>query len=190
MNIEIKFKIKKEYILYFSLSFILIVSFLSLKTLVNANKTFDFGNNTIINEDLENIKNELLSIEDSNCKKFINEYIEIIENNKIDGVYPLSHLYFYNSNYNILSLFEDGNNKCNIEESDKKKIAINYLSIMTNRSAVTLPYLYQYEIGFKTRYNNEIMKNTTSLSYLSLKNNEIDLLKKYMEFLRKEDNNE
>ena len=184
MKINIKFNIRKEYLLYFSFSFMIIVMFLSLITYINSTKTFNFKNNSTNTTELEEIKNELDFLEDNECKSFINDYINEIDTSYIEGEYPIDFLFVYSNSFNILKLYEDGNTKCNIDEYGKRKIANDYLSIMANRATSLLPYLYQYEIGFNVTEKNNLINHNVELNYLSIKSSEINILKEYMSYLR------
>jgi len=184
MKINIKLNIRKEYLLYISFSFILFFVLISLNTYVNSTKTFTFTNNSDFSKELEEIKNELLNLEENDCKVFINEYISEIDDKTIEGEYPIGHLFVYNNDFDILKLYDDGNTKCNIDEYGKKKIASNYLSIMANRIAIITPYLYQYELGFNIKEKNKLINNNTSLNYLSIKSSELNILREYMSYLR------
>ncbi len=187
MKVKIKFTIKKEYILYFSLFFILLVAILSINTYFKSTKEIILAYPDDLYSELNIYEDQMKNYKNSNCKKFVQSFIDEIQVGILNGEYSPQTIYIFGKNVDILNDFKNGNEMCNINKDNQKNIADLYLSILSND--YIYPYLFQYEISFSTNSLKDNL-NYTQLSYQSLKRNEMSLLRIYMDKLREENNYE
>lgn len=185
MKIIIKFELKKEYLYYFSLFFVIGFAILMIITYNNAKSIINLTYPDVLKSELNNYKIKLNNYNDSKCKKFIGEYIEEVESDILDSEYELGSAYSLATSVNIMKFYNEGNENCNISDEDKVRLVTNYLSILVLMNELFLPYTNQYEIKISDLKNNVDQLNLTSMTYNSLKNNEIDVLRKYMDILEK-----
>jgi len=187
MKVKIKFTIKKEYILYFSLFFILLVAILSINTYFKSTKEISLAYPDDLYSELNIYEDQMKNYKNSNCKKFVQSFIDEIQVGILNGEYSPQTIYIFGKNVDILNDFKNGNEMCNINKDNQKNIADLYLSILSND--YIYPYLFQYELSFSTNSLKDNL-NYTQLSYQSLKRNEMSLLRIYMDKLREENNYE
>jgi len=187
MKVKIKFTIKKEYILYFSLFFILLVAILSINTYLISAKEISLTYPDDLYSELNIYEDQMANYKNSSCKKFVQSFIDEIQDGILNGEYSPQTIYIFGKNIDIFNDFKNGNEMCNINEDDQKNIADLYFSILSNN--YIYPYLFQYELSFSTNTLKENLNNT-QLSYQSLKRNEMSLLRIYMDKLREVNNYE
>ena len=191
MKLVIKLNIKKDYILYFSICFIIIISILVLNTYCNSSSTINLEYPDSLRKGLEFYRKEIDSYKDTSCKSFVEDYIDTMEVGLIEGEYSVKEIYNYLLTLNVLDYYQKGNESCNIDEDTKSIIANLYVNIMVERASVIHPYLYQYEIKLDDIARERSETTLIDIhSYNALKNSENSLLKMYMNSLRKENINE
>ena len=187
MKVKIKFTIRKKYILYFSLFFILLVGILAINTYLKSTKEISITYPDVLYNELNIYEDQMHNYKNSDCKKFVQNFIDEIEVGILNGEYDPQTIYLFGKNVDVLNDYQNGNKMCNINEYEQKNIADLYLSILSNN--YIYPYLFQYEISFSTDVLKDNL-NYTQLSYQSLKRNEMSLLRIYIDKLREENNYE
>ena len=188
MKIKININIKKEYILYISIFFIVLIAFLTLKTYFTSTHEIELTYPNEFYNELTSYKDEIVNYKDTECKKFVEEFIDEVDAGRLNGEYDIQTIYIFAKSINFIKVYNDGNTSCNIDKHTKDIISNTYLAYFAND--MVFPYMTQYELTFRNEAKIGNVKDYVDVLYYSLKKDEITLLKIYMDSLRKENNHE
>ena len=173
----------KNIIFYFSISYIIIFSILTINTLGNVKETIDFGPDDNYSNKIQNLKIAINKIEDLNCKDNLNNLLQVYENTNFIGNVNLKNIYktlneldFLTSNY-----FKVINN-CQIEQETLDKLEPYMLNSSFIYESIINKYLFQYELSLKDKYERIINETKfTNTQFRMNKLQELDIITKIIE---------
>ena len=174
-------RIKDLLLSLFIFGSIVIVIFIVL-SFFNTKQTIEVYKNDKIEEKFDDLRQRVNSMEENECKDYLNTYISYISKMPIEGEIKLKDLYDYFSNYSILGLYEDAQNKCHIsiEELDEYGIAGKYLSVMALSNNLINKYMFTYELNLKDELRVLTESNIDSINFTSIRYNQVEILNNYV----------
>ena len=185
MKIGDDMKNKRDYLVCFSIVFIVVVSVLAIYTFVNAKRTLNFVVDESINDELAQIKESIDDMEKNACSENLLKYYNYVNDTVYNGKTKLNDLYYYMSSTDLSNTFNNIKTECKMPEEKLKEYSISnrYLTTISLKYEVLVGYLYQYELNFTDPMKNDINKASVESAYRLLKNNEVELLKDYIRIM-------
>ncbi len=185
----------RTFIVYFSLSFGIIIIFLIVYNIRNLTQEFYFKVPNTFDERLDIYRVETSTIESIECKKTIYDLIDYVDNNKYEGVMSLKE---YNNrilyNPSLIQNFSNIYNKCDItkEERDNNYFDTLAISVINEQYNVLDKYMFQYEIGFQDKVRDIYGSNKIGVNMNAAYGNELLLISKFIDVIKEKEvlNNE
>ena len=177
-------KEKIKYIItIISIFYMIIISILTIITLNNVNNEIDVTMNNF-SSDFTNLRNKLDNIKNKECRDSIEKMIDKSEKYVIKDKLDIKDLY---KNGSLLPEYGKVLKKCNIKDTNTKKLSFYILNSMMTQEDYIQNAIYQYELSLKdkeTRLIGEISINNLKLN--ANKNLEIELINKIIEVQNEE----
>ena len=183
----------KDFLLgIFVFSSIIIIVFIII-SFVNTKRYTELSDKESNIEKYEYLRVKVNDLEDSECKNYLESYIDLVNKGKFDGIVRLKDIKEYYYNYPTLSYYDDALKKCNItkDELKEKNTDEEYISVMAIPNTLLDKYMFAYEINLKDPLRKAMEPNEDNLLYSIIRYNQIAILADYLEIIEsKEVNNE
>ena len=185
----------RTFIVYFSLSFGIIIIFLIVYNIRNLTQEFYFKVPNTFDERLDMYRVETSTIENIECKKTIYDLIDYVNNNKYEGVMSLKE---YNNrllyNPSLIQNFSNIYDKCDITKEERENNYFDTLaiSVINEQYNVLDKYMFQYEIGFQDKVRDIYGSNKIGINMNAAYGNELLLISKFIDVIKEKEvvNNE
>lgn len=186
-------KEKIKNILYGSSIFYTIaVIILMLISLLNSVTTLELSDSEERKSQVNQYKQEVLTMENRKCATVINNMIDFYEKTSYTGKVQLKDMqnYFINESDGYLHFSSDIRNNCNLTEEQMQEnyLASKFLNVSVGIDQLLNFYDFQYELSLKDYLTRQSMElNTLNIDYNVRKNNELEIISTIIQ-LNKEGN--
>lgn len=179
----------KTFIMYFSISFGLIIIFIMINNIRNLTPKFQFMTRDF-NSELDSFRMEASTIKNLECRDSMYDLIEFVRDNNFSGVISLRD-YFekVTSKPSVIQKFSNVYSKCNITKDDRTKYYLDVLGIAaTNDIYSTIDkYMFQYELTFKDTLRDIYGSNTIGINLDSAYGSELLAISKFIELINEKE---
>ena len=178
----------KNGILYFSIISSILIVVLILINLFKYNPILEFPPLEEFNKKLVAYKEEANKLNDGECKDFIIGFIDKIKNTNYEGKKDIREL--YNSDDSILIYYVSAKNACGFtnERLNDEYIPTMYMSAIIPYEYIYRDYIFGYEITLHDTTEEALRVNLFNTTENIKRNNELEIIEKYIELAREVQN--
>lgn len=168
----------KDYILKISIFLYLFIIVFSIVNIINIKNSYELESITYESNELGEYKIKINQINNTECKNYINDFINSYENKNYTNIKDMYNSYMNNDNF--VSIVSENDNPCyvNKEIIEDNDISTKILSIILTNDSIYDKYISNYELNINDFNNRNIMEPQAINSQLQLINkNELSLIK-------------
>lgn len=138
---------------------------------------------------LNDYKERLQNVNESSCKKALDNLINHYEKTSYDGDVNLQELYFSEDYY--LEYAADIFNNCNLNKEERESIAIKMITASIQLDEIFQRLSFQYELRIPDLTNRDIMAiDTNTIEYNINRKNQLEIIKIVTDILEGENTHE
>ena len=173
------------------LSSIFIVIFVII-SILNVKTTVELYLNDNTEEKLNNIKENINTLEEGECKELLLSYTSFLDRGRFDGEVKVLDLYDYLSSFDVFDYYNGAKEKCGITDEELKSHSIpnRFINIMIIPDTILDKHTFSYELRLVDELRNSVEPNIDLMAYQSYRANHSDILSNYLEIINKEVTNE
>ena len=171
---------------------IVVIIFIIL-SFFNVKQTIEVGEDEKINSTLNDLVQRIDMLQDGECKDYLNDYVDTINEFKLSGKVKISTIYDYFSNYPTMKLYGDAEKKCKFTKDELNEYGVDgkYITLMVLPETIFNKYIFSYEFHIKDELRLLTESNADILTIRSIKFNQVEILKDYVTLAEmKEETNE
>ena len=167
---------------------------LMMISLLNSVTTLELSDNEERKSQINQYKQEILTMENKECATVINNMIDFYEKTSYAGEVKLKDIYnyFINDVGGYLLFYGEVRDNCNLKEEDMKDnyLPSKFVNISVGIDKLLNTYNFQYELTIKDYLTHQSMGiETLNVEYGIRKNNELEIISTIIKLSKEGDEN-